>query len=176
MARQAIYTGNSGFDLPSHQLLSNPSQYRNTTWKLCRSPLLERRNPPIERHPPFSPEFIRHLPYPDDKLLANPVTHHHLPIYFFPYLSFPLLPPPEIESPVWKIIRNNQTPGMEFYDDKRIHHRKSYCLWWTGTPAKKKKKPPSFIFGKLQKTLRSFNPAKSKFFRATNLPVDEFWR
>ena len=84
----------------SHQLLSNPSQYRNTTWKLCRSPLLERRNPPIERHPPFSPEFIRHLPYPDDKLLANPVTHHHLPIYFFPYLSFPLLPPPEIESPV----------------------------------------------------------------------------
>ena len=100
MARQAIYTGNSGFDLPSHQLLSNPSQYRNTTWKLCRSPLLERRNPPIERHPPFSPEFIRHLPYPDDKLLANPVTHHHLPIYFFPYLSFPLLPPPEIESPV----------------------------------------------------------------------------
>ena len=79
---------------------SNPSQYRNTTWKLCRSPLLERRNPPIERHPPFSPEFIRHLPYPDDKLLANPVTHHHLPIYFFPYLSFPLLPPPEIESPV----------------------------------------------------------------------------
>ena len=60
MARQAIYTGNSGFDLPSHQLLSNPSQYRNTTWKLCRSPLLERRNPPIERHPPFSPEFIRH--------------------------------------------------------------------------------------------------------------------
>ena len=36
----------------------------------------------------------------DDKLLANPVTHHHLPIYFFPYLSFPLLPPPEIESPV----------------------------------------------------------------------------
>ena len=86
--------------LPSHQLLSNPSQYRNTTWKLCRSPLLERRNPPIERHPPFSPEFIRHLPYPDDKLLANPVTHHHLPIYFFPYLSFPLLPPPEIESPV----------------------------------------------------------------------------
>ena len=62
--------------------------------------LLERRNPPIERHPPFSPEFIRHLPYPDDKLLANPVTHHHLPIYFFPYLSFPLLPPPEIESPV----------------------------------------------------------------------------
>ena len=69
MARQAIYTGNSGFDLPSHQLLSNPSQYRNTTWKLCRSPLLERRNPPIERHPPFSPEFIRHLPYPDDKLL-----------------------------------------------------------------------------------------------------------
>ena len=81
MARQAIYTGNSGFDLPSHQLLSNPSQYRNTTWKLCRSPLLERRNPPIERHPPFSPEFIRHLPYPDDKLLANPVTHHHLPIY-----------------------------------------------------------------------------------------------
>lgn len=82
------------------QLLSNPSQYRNTTWKLCRSPLLERRNPPIERHPPFSPEFIRHLPYPDDKLLANPVTHHHLPIYFFPYLSFPLLPPPEIESPV----------------------------------------------------------------------------
>ena len=89
-----------GFDLPSHQLLSNPSQYRNTTWKLCRSPLLERRNPPIERHPPFSPEFIRHLPYPDDKLLANPVTHHHLPIYFFPYLSFPLLPPPEIESPV----------------------------------------------------------------------------
>ena len=95
-----IYTGNSGFDLPSHQLLSNPSQYRNTTWKLCRSPLLERRNPPIERHPPFSPEFIRHLPYPDDKLLANPVTHHHLPIYFFPYLSFPLLPPPEIESPV----------------------------------------------------------------------------
>ena len=82
MARQAIYTGNSGFDLPSHQLLSNPSQYRNTTWKLCRSPLLERRNPPIERHPPFSPEFIRHLPYPDDKLLANPVTHHHLPIYF----------------------------------------------------------------------------------------------
>ena len=93
-------SGNSGFDLPSHQLLSNPSQYRNTTWKLCRSPLLERRNPPIERHPPFSPEFIRHLPYPDDKLLANPVTHHHLPIYFFPYLSFPLLPPPEIESPV----------------------------------------------------------------------------
>ena len=86
--------------MPSHQLLSNPSQYRNTTWKLCRSPLLERRNPPIERHPPFSPEFIRHLPYPDDKLLANPVTHHHLPIYFFPYLSFPLLPPPEIESPV----------------------------------------------------------------------------
>ena len=80
--------------------LINPSQYRNTTWKLCRSPLLERRNPPIERHPPFSPEFIRHLPYPDDKLLANPVTHHHLPIYFFPYLSFPLLPPPEIESPV----------------------------------------------------------------------------
>ncbi len=80
MARQAIYTGNSGFDLPSHQLLSNPSQYRNTTWKLCRSPLLERRNPPIERHPPFSPEFIRHLPYPDDKLLTNPVTHHHLPI------------------------------------------------------------------------------------------------
>ena len=76
------------------------TQYRNTTWKLCRSPLLERRNPPIERHPPFSPEFIRHLPYPDDKLLANPVTHHHLPIYFFPYLSFPLLPPPEIESPV----------------------------------------------------------------------------
>ena len=120
MARQAIYTGNSGFDLPSHQLLSNPSQYRNTTWKLCRSPLLERRNPPIERHPPFSPEFIRHLPYPDDKLLANPVTHHHLPIYFFPYLSFPLLPPPEIESPVWKIIRNNQTPGMEFYDDKKF--------------------------------------------------------
>ena len=46
------------------------------------------------------PVFIRHLPYPDDKLLTNPVTHHHLPIYFFPYLSFPLLPPPEIESPV----------------------------------------------------------------------------
>mgnify|MGYP000245386764 CR=1 FL=1 len=88
MARQAIYTGNSGFDLPSHQLLSNPSQYRNTTWKLCRSPLLERRNPPIERHPPFSPEFIRHLPYPDDKLLANPVTHHHLPIILiFPKMS-----------------------------------------------------------------------------------------
>lgn len=54
----------------------------------------------LKDNPPFSPEFIRHLPYPDDKLLANPVTHHHLPIYFFPYLSFPLLPPPEIESPV----------------------------------------------------------------------------
>ena len=40
------------------------------------------------------------ISHTDDKLLANPVTHHHLPIYFFPYLSFPLLPPPEIESPV----------------------------------------------------------------------------
>lgn len=37
-----------------------------------------------------------------------------------------------------------------------------------------REKASIIIFGKLQKTLRSFNPAKSKFFRATNLPVDEF--